>query len=104
MSIDEIKEILYSYYDIDEEHAYNFSQFFIDQRYQGKGFGYEAAALILQKMRDDGKYDKVVLCYIDGDTPAQKLYEKLGFHHTGASDGDEIIMEMSLTDGMRSLP
>ena len=30
-------------------------------------------------MKDDGKYDTVVLCYIDGDDAALKLYEKLGF-------------------------
>ena len=84
------------YYDIDEEHEYNFSQFFIDERYQGNGFGYEAASMILQMMKDDGKYDKVALCYIDGDDAARKLYEKLGFHHTGEAYEDEIIMEMNL--------
>ena len=84
------------YHDLDEEQEYDFSQFFIDQRYQGNGYGYEAASLILQMMRDDGKYDKVVLCYIDGDDAARKLYEKLGFLHTGEAYEDEIIMEMSL--------
>ena len=84
------------YYDLDEERAYNFSQFFIDQRYQGRGFGYEAAAMILQRMKDDGKFDTVVLCYIDGDDAARKLYEKLGFRPTGEADEDEIIMELRL--------
>ena len=84
------------YHDFDDWKAYDFSQFFIDQRYQGNGFGHEAAAQILQMMKDDGKYDKVVLCYIDGDDAARKLYEKLGFIHTGEADGDEIIMELRL--------
>ena len=84
------------YYDLDDFNAYNLSQFFIDQRYQGKGFGYEAVNQILQLMREDGKYDKVVLCYIEGDEAAQKLYEKLGFRHTGEADGNEIIMELKL--------
>ena len=84
------------YYDLDDLKAYNFSQFFIDQRYQGNGFGYEAAGQILQMMKNDGKYDKVVLCYIEGDDAARNLYEKLGFHHTGDADGDEIIMELKL--------
>ena len=52
--------------------------------------------MILQMMKDDGKYNKVVLCYIDGDHAARKLYEKLGFCHTGESDEDEIEMEMNL--------
>ena len=30
------------YYDLDEMQAYNFSQFFIDQQYQGNGYGLEA--------------------------------------------------------------
>lgn len=84
------------YYDLDDFNAYNLSQFFIDQRYQGKSFGYEAVNQILQLMREDGKYDKVVLCYIEGDDAAQKLYEKLGFRHTGEEDGDEIIMELRI--------
>ena len=84
------------YHDIDDIKAYDFSQFFIDQRYQGKGFGREAATQIIQLMKDDGKYDRVVLCYIDGDEAVRKLYEKLGFKHTGEADGDEIIMELKL--------
>lgn len=44
-------------------------------------------------MKADGKYDRVVLCYINGDEAAKNLYEKLGFHHTGQADEDEIIME-----------
>lgn len=84
------------YYDLDEEREYNFSQFFIDGRYQRKGFGFKAASMILQMMKDDGKFDKVVLCYIDGDDAAKNLYEKLGFHHTGEACEDEIIMEMNL--------
>ena len=47
-------------------------------------------------MKDDGKYDKAVLCYIDGDDAARNLYEKLGFRHTSEADGDEIIMELRL--------
>ena len=84
------------YYDLDDFNAYNLSQFFIDQRYQGKGFGYEAVNQILRLMREDGKYDKVVLCYVDGDEAAKSLYEKLGFYSTGEADGDEVIMEKQL--------
>lgn len=84
------------YYDCDEANAYDFSQLFIDERYQGKGFGIEAANQILEMMKNDGKYDKVILCYIDGNEAAKKLYEKLGFHLTGECDGNEIIMEKSL--------
>ena len=84
------------YYELDDLKAYDFSQFFIDHRYQRKGYGMKAADLILERMRNDGKYDKVVLCYVDGDEAAKSLYEKLGFYSTGEVDGDEVIMEKQL--------
>ena len=88
------------YHDLDDWKAYDFSQFFIDQRYQGKGYGYEAAMQILRRMKEDGRYDRVILCYIDGDDAARNLNEKLGFRPTGEADGDEIIMELKLgTEG-----
>ena len=61
------------YYDCDELNAYDFSQFFIDERYQGNGFGIEAAGQILEMMKSDGKYDKVTLCYIDGNEAAKNM-------------------------------
>ena len=67
------------YYYIDGAH--DFSQFFIDERYQGNGFGYEAAGHVLREMQKDG---------------AKQLYLKLGFDHTGETDGNEIIMEKKL--------
>ena len=84
------------YYDCDELNAYDFSQFFIDERYQGNGFGIEAARQILEMMKSDGKYDKVILCYIDGNEAAKTMYEKLGFHLTGECDEDEVVMEKVL--------
>ena len=75
------------YYDLDELQ---------DERYQGKGYGFEAAGQILDLMKADGKFSKAVLCYVEGNTAARKLYQKLGFYHTGESDGDEIIMEKFL--------
>lgn len=82
------------YYDFED--AYNFSQFFIDERYQGRGFGYTAAEMIIQRMRDDGVFDKVILCYVEGDEAAKRLYLKLGFSHTGEVEEGEVVMEKPL--------
>ena len=82
------------YYDI--ENVYNFSQLFIDERYQGRGLGYKAAEMIIQKMKDDGVFDKVVLCYVEGNEAAMRLYLKLGFVHTGEVDEGEVVMEKVL--------
>ena len=84
------------YYDCAELNAYDLSQLFIDERYQGNGFGIEATKQILDKMKSDSKYDKVMLCYIDGNEAAKNMYEKLGFKLTGDRDEDEIIMEKAL--------
>ena len=84
------------YYDCDESQAYDFSQLFIDETYQGRGYGKMAAKLILDRMRKDGKYSEVVLCYIEGNKAAKEMYEKLGFYHTGEADEDEIVMRKKL--------
>lgn len=84
------------YYDCEELNAYVLSQLFIDERYQGNGFGIEAAKQILDKMKSDSKYDRVTLCYIDGNEAAKNMYEKLGFRLTGDRDENEIIMEKAL--------
>ena len=83
------------YHDCDAMQGYDFSQLFIDRRYQGRGYGKRASAMILDEMRRDGKYHKVVLCYIEGNTAAKHLYASLGFTETD-HDGDEIIMELYL--------
>lgn len=84
------------YYDCEEINAFDLSQFFIDERYQHKGFGLLAAKLIIDTMKADGKYNKVVLCFIEGNIAAKKMYEKLGFILTGERDGNEIVMEKVL--------
>lgn len=83
------------YYDCLERNAYDFSQFFIDERYQGKGYGKAAAKAVLEAMKQDGKYDKTVLCYIEGDEAARRLYENIGFVEIDR-DEDEIVMELEL--------
>lgn len=80
------------YYDCPALDAYDFSQLFIDERYQGNGYGLAATNLVLELMKHDGKYKKVILCYIEGNEAAKRLYEKVGFREADR-DGDEIIME-----------
>lgn len=83
------------YYDDDSLGAYVFSELFIDERFQGNGYGKAAAKLVLDAMKKDEKYNKVILCYIEGNDAAKKLYEGLGFVET-ERDEDEIIMELKL--------
>lgn len=83
------------YYDDESLDAYIFSELFIDERFQGKGFGKEATKLILDNMKKDGKYGKVILCYIEGNEAARELYKSYGFAEVDR-DEDEIIMELRL--------
>lgn len=83
------------YYDYPDLDAYDFSQLFIDERYQGKGFGRAAIKLVLDEMRRGRRFDKVILCYVEGNDIAKRLYESFGFIETDR-DGDEIGMELRL--------
>lgn len=83
------------YYDLPELECFDFSQLFIDERYQRRRYGKAATKLVLDAMKQDGKYSKVVLCYIEGNDAAKKLYEQFGFVETD-HDEDEIIMERNL--------
>lgn len=83
------------YYDLPDMGAYDFSQLFIDERYQGQGYGKEAVRMVLDAMKADGKYNKVVLCYMEGNEAAKRLYESFGFVETDR-DGEEIGMELLL--------
>lgn len=85
------------YYDLPECGAYDLSQIFIDERYQGKGYGKAATQQVLDDLRADGKFNKVFLCYIAGNNAAKKLYESFGFAET-ERDEDEIVMELLLRE------
>lgn len=84
------------YHDEDSLDAYIFSEMLIDEQFQGKGYGTAATKLVLDRMKKDGRYHKVVLCYIEGNDTAKKLYEQFGFVETDR-DEDEIVMELLLT-------
>ena len=83
------------YHDEVSLNAYVFSELIIDKTFQGKGFGKAATKIILERMKNDGKYNKVVLCYIEGNNAAKTLYENFGFTEIDR-DEDEIIMELEL--------
>ena len=92
---DEVSVGMGLYYDLPDLDCYDLSQIFIDERYQGRGYGRAATKLVLDAMKQDGTYSKVVLCYIEGNNAAKNLYESFGFVEIDR-DEDEIIMELSL--------
>ena len=70
----------------DEPLGYDLQQFMIDERYQGKGYGSAALALILNALRREGHYDHVDVCVKKKDTEAVRLYEQHGFVDSGYVD------------------
>ena len=83
------------YLDDPEKNAYDFCQLFIDKRYQGKGYGKAAVGLVLDAMRAEGKYQKVSMCYVEGNDASRKLFEQFGFVEV-SHPWDEIFMERML--------
>ena len=84
------------YHDCPDLDAFDLSQIFIDERYQRKGYGKAATKLVLDAMKQDGKYSKAILCYIEGNNAAKDLYGGFGFVEIDR-DEDEIIMELTLS-------
>lgn len=84
------------WHDWPEGEAYILSELIIDQRYQRKGYGRWAVEQLLNMLRADGRYKRVVLCYVDGDEAARSLYEKYGFVRTWDDDEDELGMALEL--------
>ena len=93
---DELPVGLVYYADLPELNVYNLCQFFIDKRYQGRGYGKAALLLVLEKMREEGRYNRVSVTYQERNVAAMRLYESVGFVHTGAEFEGDKDMERDL--------
>ena len=93
---DEMPVGLVYYADLPELNVYNLCQFFIDKRYQGRGYGKTALLLVLEKMREEGRYKRVSVTYQERNCVARRLYESVGFVHTGAEFEGDKDMERDL--------
>jgi len=87
---------LLMYRECDEVQAFVLDQMMIDKRFQRRGFGEEAALIAIELMKGDKKYNRIVLCYCDGNIAAKDLYTKMGFYHTGEVDENKIVMALDL--------
>ena len=84
------------YFDDEESKAYDFDQVFVDEKYQGRGYGTAGVELALNLMRADGKYDRVLVRHRESNKIAQKMYEKFGFVLTDEGEEDEIVLQKIL--------
>jgi len=68
----------------------------IDQRYQGRGYGFEVVRQIAELVRAEGATE-LLTSYVPEDGGPAGFYERLGFVPTGELDPDgEVIMRLVL--------
>ena len=73
--------------DLDEAPAcYDLNQFMIDRRYQNRGYGSRALALLLEELAAERKYPAVELCVRRDAAQALRVYGRAGFRDTGWTD------------------
>ena len=77
---------------------YNLWRFMIDERYQGRGYGKSALALVLDFIAGEpcGPAPLCWLSYAPENAAAKALYASFGFRETGEKDGDEVIAVLFL--------
>ena len=73
-------------------------RFMVDAMHQRKGIGRRAMELVIEHARSK-RFTRLKLSYVPGDGGPEPLYRSMGFRPTGEMDGDEVVMELSLTPG-----
>lgn len=78
--------------------SYYLWRLMIDSHYQGRGYGRQATALLLQYIRSfpDGKEASCCVSYEPGNRVAKQLYASFGFVPSGEMDDDEEIAVLPL--------
>lgn len=72
----------------------------IDARFQGRGIGGAAMRQVIEHVRRKGLFETLELLYVPGPASPEPFYLALGFRHTGRTEGDEVVLELPLHDGV----
>lgn len=75
--------------DDDEKPRYYLWRFMVDHRFQGKGYGKAAMALMHDYVRTRPGADRVYLSYVPSDGGPEHFYKGLGYEDTGVVHGGE---------------
>lgn len=80
------------------KNSYYLWRFMIDKRYQRRGYGRQAVALLLDFIRSfpDGPEETCCVSCEPDNVVAKRLYESFGFRFTGEMDDDEEIAVLKL--------
>lgn len=74
----------------------------IDHRYQGNGYGTEAMRTLINALVD-ADHERIYTSYVDSNSGARRVYEKLGFKSTGERHKNEVEMLYEIDAGNVSL-
>ncbi|EFE53300.1 MULTISPECIES: GNAT family N-acetyltransferase [Providencia] len=69
-------------------------QLMIDIKHQRKGFGSRAIPLVLEEIKNLGKYKSVSICYVEGNDIMKPFFEQFGFSVVEQDEFDETIMRL----------
>ncbi len=72
--------LFYREFGYPEKCCYIIDEFMIDSKYQGNGYGKKALNLLIEKLRKEGKYNRIELEYYKENEIAEKLYLNAGFY------------------------
>lgn len=81
----------------DEDECYSFTDLFIADDFQGKGYGDQAVKAIIGKFKSEKKRSVVELQVHRSNTAAIRLYEKHGFVKVGNAEWDKSFDVMRLS-------
>ncbi|WNS46329.1 GNAT family N-acetyltransferase [Paenibacillus sp. MMS20-IR301] len=73
--------------------AYELRRFMIDRKFQGRGYGKQALALIIREMEEKFACKEIYLSTEPGNSRGKHVYESQGFVSTGElQDGEEVYV------------
>lgn len=81
--------------EVPEDGDYFLWRMMIDGHHQGRGYGVEAMRLLIERIRDSGNPNVLLLSHLKANADAGRFYESLGFSYTGSDLGNDDL-EMSL--------
>jgi diamine N-acetyltransferase len=83
-------------HDQPEKPEYYLWRFMIDARYQGRGFGRQALALLIQHVKTRPNATELLTSVLQAKGGPQGFYETLGFELTGEYEEGEAVMRLLL--------
>jgi diamine N-acetyltransferase len=83
-------------FDDAEKPEYFLWRLMLDRRHQGKGYGQQAIARLVDYVKTRPNASELLVSYHPGDGSPRDFYLKQGFQETGQVEEDEIVLRLPL--------